>query len=55
MNGLKVELHHIKGYKNCPDLIAQIQKSNHILFHRMYGYRNFIDIRLIEDFVKLIV
>lgn len=50
----KVELHHVNGIKNDFDTIVQIQRTDHIKFHREHGYRNFPDIRKIEEFLKLI-
>ena len=54
-DGKFVELHHVKGLKNDFNNIVQIQRNNHITFHKTYGYKDFIDITEIESFASLIV
>ena len=54
-DGKSVELHHIKGFKNDPYSIVQIQRSDHILFHKLYKYKDFVDITTISEFISLIV
>ncbi len=55
VDGKSVELHHVKGIKNDLDYVVQIRRSDHIRFHKTYGYRNFIDITLADDFIGLFV
>lgn len=54
-DGKSVELHHVKGIKNDFNQVVQIQRIDHINFHKTYGYRQFPDIRTIKDFISLIV
>ena len=54
-DGHPVELHHVKGIKNDIDDIVQIKRSDHIKFHKKYGYKDFIDINETDDFKNLIV
>ena len=50
-----VELHHVKGIKNDFNSIVQIQRSDHINFHKLYKYKDFVDITTLEEFISLIV
>lgn len=50
-DGKKVELHHVEGIKNSFENIVQIQRTDHIKFHKMYGYYNFPDIKTIIDII----
>ena len=44
------ELHHVKGIRKDFLDVAQIQKTGHILFHKIYGYKDFINIRTLAEF-----
>ena len=48
IDGYKVQLHHTKGIGNDMKDIYAISRTDHINFHKKYGYKNFIDIRLTE-------
>lgn len=45
INGEKIELHHVLGFKNEPNLIVEVTHSNHIKYHKLFGYKpeNFIN------------
>ena len=45
-----VELHHVKGIRKDFLDVVQIQKTDHILFHKIYGYKDFINIRTLAEF-----
>lgn len=49
-DGYKVHLHHIQGIKNDMDDIYAISRTAHIAFHKKFGYKGFVDIRITEFF-----
>ena len=44
IDGKRVELHHVQGISNSMDDLYALSKTAHTEFHKMYGYKNFIDI-----------
>ena len=41
IHGEKIELHHVEGWLNNQDWVVEVTHSNHIAYHKQYGYRNF--------------
>ena len=44
LDGRSVELHHIYGKHYDMNSIVQLTRSEHIAFHKMYGYKTFPNI-----------
>lgn len=50
-DGKKVELHHVEGIKNSFENVVQIQRTDYIRFHKLFGYRSFPNITTIKDII----
>ena len=43
-NGHKMVLHHVEGIKNNFNFVVEMTRTDHILFHQTFGYKNFISV-----------
>lgn len=43
-DGRKIELHHVYGKANDMYSYVEITRTNHIAFHKKFGYKNFVNI-----------
>ena len=41
-DGYRIELHHVKGINNSPEIIP-MSKASHAILHKYVGYRNMLD------------
>ena len=49
IEGEKIELHHVEGFKNNSDWIVEVTRSNHIAYHKQYGYKTFKELIINTD------